>query len=244
MTQTFPTTIALLTVTTALAGAGDAQAGQPLVCKEAAVAESPTREQLEACLAPTPLSVEAAVGYALGGSLSVFARTDKQLGPFWASGRVRYDLGSVAQLDALGGLVIWNRYGVAWDTWSTAPSGGTRTVISNKTVMRKALILAGGLKGVLVPAPDDPMSTAPSGLTAVAVGGLEYHSVGGFRDHAVRELFALYNLSSGKLGAVLSWHEAIPPLGPFTIGMELGAIPTESSQAFYLGLEVGYAMDL
>ena len=123
-----------------------ARAGQPLVCKEAAVAAAPTQEQLDACVAPAPISMEIALGYALGGSLSGFARADKRVGPLWLSGRARYDLGGVAQLDALGGLVLWHRHGVAWDTWSTAPSGGTRTVISNKTVMRKALILAGGMK--------------------------------------------------------------------------------------------------
>jgi hypothetical protein len=235
-----------LTLIAALVAASPAlaHAGQPLVCKEAAVAAEPTREQLESCVQPAPLSVEVALGYAIGGSVSGFARVDKKIGPLWVSGRARYDAGGVAQVDALGGLVIWHRYGVAWDTWSTAPSGGMRTVISNKTVMRRSLILTGGLKGVVVPAPDDPMSTAPSGFTPVAAGGFEYHSVGGFRDHAVRELFALYNLSSGKIGAVGSWHEAIPPLGPFTIGMELGIIPTEANPDFYLGLEVGYAMDL
>lgn len=222
-----------------------AQAGQPLVCKEAALAEAPTQDQLDACVAPAPVSVEVAVGYAIGGSLTGFARVDKQLGPLWLGGRARYDLGGTSQLDALAGLVLWHRHGVAWDTWSTAPSGGTRTVISNKTVMRKALILAGGIKGALVPAPSDPMSTEPSGLTPVAAAGLQYHSVGGFRDHAVRELYVLYNLASGDLGGVLSWHEAIPPLGPFTIGMELGGVPTEGSHPdFYLALEVGYALDL
>lgn len=222
-----------------------AQAGQPLVCKEAALAEAPTQEQLDACVAPAPISVEVAVGYAIGGSVSAFARVDKAIGPLWLSGRARYDLGGVAQLDALGGLVLWHRHGVAWDTWSTAPSGGMQTVIHNKTVMRKALILAGGIKGALVPAPSDPMSSDPRGLTPVAAVGLQYHSVGGFRDHAVRELYALYNLASGDLGGVLSWHEAIPPLGPFTIGMELGVIPTEAANPdFYLALEVGYALDL
>lgn len=222
-----------------------AHAGQPLVCKEAALAEAPTQEQLDACVAPAPVSVELAVGYAIGGSVSAFARADKRIGPLWLSGRARYDLGGTSQLDALAGLVLWHRHGVAWDTWSTAPSGGTRTVISNKTVMRKALILAGGMKAALVPAPSDPMSSEPSGLTPVAAVGLQYHSVGGFRDHAVRELYALYNLASGDLGAVLSWHEAIPPLGPFTIGMELGGVPTEGAHPdFYLALEVGYALDL
>lgn len=222
-----------------------AQADQPLVCKEAALAEAPTQAQLDACVAPAPVSVEVALGYAIGGSLTAFARVDKQLGPLWLGGRARYDLGGTSQLDALAGLVLWHRHGVAWDTWSTAPSGGTRTVISNKTVMRKALILAGGIKGALVPAPSDPMSTEPSGLTPVAAAGLQYHSVGGFRDHAVRELYVLYNLASGDLGGVLSWHEAIPPLGPFTIGMELGGVPTEGSHPdFYLALEVGYARDL
>ena len=228
----------------AIAVPGLARAGQPLVCKEAAVAEAPTRDQLEACLAPAPVSAELALGYAIGGSLTGFARVDKQLGPLWLTGRVRYDLSGVAQADALAGLVIWDRYGVAWDTWSTAPSGGTRTVVSNRTVMRRALMIASGFKGVVVPAPDDPMSSAPHGFTPVAAAGLAYHSVGGFRDHAVRELYALYNLTSGHKGAVASWHEAIPPLGPFTIGMELGAIPTEGDPDFYLGLEVGYAMDL
>ena len=155
-----------------------ARAGQPLVCKEAAVAAAPTQEQLDACVAPAPISMEIALGYALGGSLSGFARADKRVGPLWLSGRARYDLGGVAQLDALGGLVLWHRHGVAWDTWSTAPSGGTRTVISNKTVMRKALILAGGMKAALVPAPSDPMSSEPSGLTPVAAVGLQYHSAG------------------------------------------------------------------
>ncbi len=222
-----------------------ARADQPLVCKEAAVAAAPTQAQLDACVAPAPVSVEVALGYAIGGSASAFARVDKRLGPLWVSGRARYDLGGTSQLDALGGLVVWHRHGVAWDTWSTAPSGGSRTVIANKTVMRKALILAGGIKAALVPAPSDPMSADPSGLTPVAAVGLQYHSVGGFRDHAVRELYALYNLASGDLGAVLSWHEAIPPLGPFTIGMELGGVPTEGPHPdFYLALEVGYALDL
>lgn len=224
--------------------AAPAEAGQPLVCKEAALAAEPTREQLEACVRPAPVSVEISLGYALGGSLTGAARADKKLGPFWATGRVRYDISGLGQVDAIGGLVIWSRYGVAWDTWSSAPSGGTRIVTSNKTVMRRAFMLAGGLKGVLLPSPDDPMSSAPSGFTPVAAGGLQYHSVGGFRDHAIRELYALYNLSSGKLGAAASWHEAIPPLGPWVIGMELAAIPTEGNPDFYLGLEVGYAMDL
>ncbi|HUQ05268.1 MAG TPA: hypothetical protein VM261_22345 [Kofleriaceae bacterium] len=241
------TTILLVTATVAVAVvvAPDlAHAGQPLVCKEAAIAPEPTREQLEACVRPAPLSIEVALGYAIGGSIMGFARADKRLGPLWATGRIRYDVGGVGQLDALGGLVIWDSYGVAWDTWSTAPSGGMRTVISNKTVMRRALVLGGGLKGVLVPEADDPMSSAKSGLTPVAAAGLEYHSVGGFRDHAIREMFALYNLSSGKMGAQLSWHEAIPPLGPWAIGMELAMIPTENNPDFYLGLEVGYAVDL
>lgn len=232
-------------IAAALLAPAPARADQPLVCKEAALAESPTPDQLAACVAPAPWSVELAVGYAIGGSLTGFARVDKPLGPLWLTGRARYDLGGTSQLDALAGLVLWRRHGVAWDTWSTAPSGNTHTVISNRTVMRKALVLAGGLKGALVPAPSDPMSSEPSGLTPVAAVGLAYHSVGGFRDHAVRELYALYNLRSGHLGAVLSWHEAIPPLGPFTIGMELGAVPTEGSHPdFYLALEVGYARDL
>lgn len=237
-------TTTLLVAALVAAAPALAHAGQPLVCKEAALAPAPTREQLEACLRPAPLSIEVALGYAIGGSLMGFARADKRFGPLWATGRVRYDVGGVGQLDALGGLVIWSSYGVAWDTWSTAPSGGTRTVISNKTVMRKALVLGGGLKGVLVPGPDDPMASDQGGFTPVAAAGLEYHSVGGFRDHAIREVFALYNLSSGKMGAQLSWHEAIPPLGPWAIGMELAMIPTEDDPAFYLGLEVGYALDL
>ncbi len=223
--------------------AGAAHAGQPLVCKEAALAAAPTHDQLAACLQPAPISFELAAGYAIGGSVSAFARADRKLGPLWLSTRLRVDVGSVNQLDALGGLVLWDRYGVGWDTWSGAPSGGMRTVTSNKTVMRKALILAGGLKGLYVPAPDDPMATESGGVSATAVGGFQYHSVGGFRDHRVRELYALYHLSSGSLGGVLSWHEAIPPLGPFTIGAELGIIPTADNGDVYLALEVGYAFD-
>ncbi len=233
-----------LAVSLLLLGGSAAYAGQPEVCKDAAVAQAPTSDQLEACLASEPVSLEVAGGYAIGGSASLFARGDKKLGPLWVSGRARYDYGGVTQLDALAGFVAWEKYGIGWDTWASAPSGGWQTVTSNKTVMRKAFVLTAGFKGVVVPGSDDPMSMAASGLTPVAVGGFQYHAVGGFKDHSIRELYTLYNLSSGKLGVIGNWHEAIPPLGPVVIGMELGLVPLEDTFDGYLTLEVGYALDL
>ena len=73
---------------------------------------------------------------------------------------------------------------------------------------------------------------------------LQYHAVSGFHDHKIYELYGLYNLSSGHMGAILDWQEAIPPLGPFVIGAELGFVPTESGFDGYLSLELGYALDL
>lgn len=186
------------------------------------------------------------IGYAAGGEgskgVTGFARIDVPLGPLWLEARGRYHAGGDVQLDALAGIVLSHRHGPgrAWFTSNIVDTPGTRTTTytGRSTVLRKDLVLAGGLK-MVVGKPDEMSERTRIPMAAL---GLQHHTATGFGSHAVIEAFALYGDS--KAGGVVAWHNSIPPTKGIVFGMEAGLLPGDQLGTIYWAMvEIGISFE-
>jgi hypothetical protein len=236
----------LIAISGVFAVAQEARADWTPACLAAAKAAEPTADQLAACLSPDPvLTVEASAGYAIGGGLTLFARADRRLGPAWATVRARYNTRGHIQADLIGGFVLWHSFKVAWVKYVSSQTTTTETITLNKNVVRRDLVASAGVKGIRSPDDTSTMTTDESGTTAAALVGLQWHNANGFGNHEIIELYAARRLGGDGWGALASWHNAIPPTGRLTFGMEAAALPTVSGGFGYWALiELGFAMDL
>jgi hypothetical protein len=180
-----------------------------------------------------------------GGTLGGFVRIDKPLGRWlWLEARGRYQ--AAIQADLLAGLVLSHSHGTgrAWFASKIEDTGALRTTTyqGRSTVIRKDLVLVGGVK-LLSGRPDAMPSgmESPRETKAMAALGLQSHTATGFGSHAVIEALVLYG---DGLGGVLAWHNSIPPTGGIVFGMEAGWLPSDAiGQAYWAIVELGYSLE-
>jgi hypothetical protein len=201
---------------------------------EALTTDKPTTEQLEACLSSRPFLVASA-----GGSLAIsdsgargglFVTVDVPIArPLYVSARSH--MGSrYSDVDALVGWVLRSNYGAGEqsftmmsNTYHSPTAYGysyttTTTVHSAQVVQRSALVLLGGAKGV---SREQTNNTFDIGKTYEL--GVAYHHANHVGSHSRVEAFAV--MRDGQFGGVLTWHNSVPAIGRWVVGMEVGYLP-------------------
>jgi hypothetical protein len=208
-------------------------------CEALATAE-PTSTQLEDCLSSRPV-IESSIGagLAIGGDGSrgtLFVTVDiPVLRPVWLAARSHMG-GSYSDLDVLAGWVLRSNYGAGTEsftmmsnTYHSPTAYGysyttTTTVHSANVVQRSALILLGGIKGVKRSI-DGMTSSFDIGKTYEV--GIAYHHANHLQSHSRIEAFAV--MRDGKFGGVVTWHNSVPAIGRWVVGMEAGYLPVEGA---------------
>lgn len=224
--------IALLTLVALLPQQTAAHACEALTTAE------PTQEQLEACLSSRPLFTAS-----VGGTLAIsdagprggfFATLEIPVArPLWLSARMRA-ASSYSDVDLLAGWVLRSNYGAGRQSWTQmsntyhSPTAygysytRTTTVESAQVVQRSALVLLGGAKGVARKLSDADMEpTFDIGKTFQV--GLSLQHANHVGSHSRIEAFAI--MRDGSFGGVVTWHNSVPSIGRWVVGMELGYVP-------------------
>lgn len=215
-------------------------------CRAAITAPAPDAPTLAACLPDRAgLIVSGLVGYqhdlASGGGVSAFLRVDKPVGKrLWVEAKGRYHSTGSVHGDLLVGLVLSHRYGLGYAEFNSniqdGPGTRTYTITGQRNVLRRDLVLAGGLK-LAVGAADD-MDVRNKGVYGAL--GLQRHAATGFGSHSVIEGFVI--AGSDGVGGTVAWHNSIPPTRAVVFGMEAGYIP--DTALYWAIVELGYSFEL
>ena len=229
---------------------------------EALQTDTPTAEQLEACLSRRPFLVASgglslAIGGDTGSRGGLFATVDiPVLRPVWLSARTKMG-SSYSDFDLLAGWVLRSNYGAGNQTFTMAGNTyyfpgpyGDVTVTEYKThsayvVQRSALMLLGGIKGVrrtLTGAMEPSLDMKTFEL------GIAHHHANHVGSHSRMEAFVVTR--GGTFGGVLTWHNSVPSVGRIVVGMEVGYVPVaaannETTHTFYWNIiDIGASFEL
>lgn len=240
-----------------------ALAQRPADACEALEAEQPTEAQLEACLKARPF-----ITSSVGGSLAVGGDTGARGGlfvtadipvlrPVWLSARAHMG-SSYSDFDLLAGWVLLSRYGAGRQTFTLmsntyhSPTATgysyttTYTAHSANVVQRGALLLLAGLKGVRRTISGEMESSLDFGKTYEV--GLAYHHANHLGSHSRVEAFVVTR--GGKVGSIVTWHNSVPSMGRWVVGMEAGWFPVaaandETTHTFYWNIvDLGISFEL
>lgn len=216
-------------------------------CRAAIEVAEPDAATLDACLPDRAgLILSGLVGWqhdlADGGGASVFLRVDKPIGKrLWAEVKARYHTSGNVHGDALVGFVLTHDHGRGYASFNSnvqdSPGVRTVTVTSQRTVLRRDLVVAGGVK-VGVGVPDEMTGERPANVFGAL--GLQRHAASGFGSHSVIEGFVVGG--SAGVGGTLAWHNSIPPTKGLVFGMEAGYIP--DTALYWAIIELGYSFEL
>jgi hypothetical protein len=226
---------------------------------EALTADKPTTEQLEACLSSRPVLVGS-----VGGSLAIsdsgargglFVTLDVPIArPLYVSARSH--MGSrYSDVDALIGWVLRSNYGAGEqsftmmsNTYHSPTAYGysyttTTTAHTAQVVQRSALVLLGGVKGVSREETDKKFDIGKTFELGIA-----YHHANHVGSHSRIEAFAVTR--DGQFGGVITWHNSVPTIGRWVVGMEAGFLPVlgtddTTTHAFYWNfVDIGASFEL
>jgi len=188
----------------------------------------------------------------------LFATVDVPvLRPLWVSARAHAG-SSYADFDVLAGWVLRSSYAAGTqsftlmsNTYHSPTASGyayttTATAHRAQVVQRGALLLLAGAKGVSRTLPGDMERSLDFGKTWQL--GLAYHHANHVGSHSRVELFAVTR--GGELGGVATWHNSVPSMGRWVVGMEVGWIPVadandQTTHTFYWNLiDLGASFEL
>ena len=170
--------------------------------------------------------------------------------PLWVRLRGRYIPGSVF-VDTLVAYSARHRRGPDRDTETLTETVGETSaayirrtsVYERATIARRDIVLAGGLKHEWNREDD---AFRPHVLMA----GAQAHFVTTEGVHDYVELYALFNLDTGRPGIQAIWHNSTSFLPTIFgrrlyVGMELALVPTAMGTAYYVGLvDLGISFEL
>lgn len=225
--------IAVLTV-----GALWAQRSVASAACDALASAEPSQDHLEACLSSRPLFTAS-----VGGSLALsdagtrggfFATLEIPVArPLWLSARM-HAASSYSDVDLLAGWVLRSNYGAGRQSWTQMSNTyhspraygysytTTTTAHSAQVVQRSALVVLAGVKGVARKLSDADMEpTFDIGKTFQL--GLSLQHANHVGSHSRIEAFAI--MRDGKFGGVVTWHNSVPSIGRWVVGMEVGYVP-------------------
>lgn len=254
-------TIVNLRLLVTLAGAVMVQPIAASAC-EALVTSSATDDAFERCLSSRPLFTTS-----VGGSLAIgdsgargglFVTLEiPVMRPLWLSARSKMG-SSYADVDLLAGWVLRSSYGAGEQSWtmmsntyhSPTAYGYSYTQTTSKAsayvVQRSALLLLAGVKGVSRTIDGEMERTFDIGKTFQA--GLSYQHANHVGSHSRIEAFGV--MRDGKFGGVLTWHNSVPTIGRWVVGMEVGYVPVlgasdTTTHTFYWNIvDLGISFEL
>lgn len=229
---------------------------------EALVTSSPTEEQFERCLSSRPLFTSS-----VGGSLAISDSGSRGglfvtlevpvLRPFWISARSKMG-SSYSDVDLLAGWVLSSSYGAGTQSWTMmsndyhSPTAygysytQTTSIASASVIQRSALVVLAGVKGVSRTIDGEMDRTFDIGKTFQA--GISYQHANHVGSHSRIEAFAV--MRDGAYGGVLTWHNSVPTIGRWVVGMEVGYVPVlgandTTTHTFYWNIvDLGISFEL
>jgi hypothetical protein len=204
---------------------------------EALTKDGATNDAFEKCLSSRPLFTTS-----IGGSLAIgdsgargglFVTLEiPVMRPLWISARSKMG-SSYSDVDLLAGWVLRSSYGAGTQSWTMMSntyhsptaygySYTTRTSIASaQVIQRSALVLLGGVKGVSRTIDGEMERSVDIGKTFLA--GISLQHANHVGSHSRLEAFGV--MRDGKFGGVLTWHNSVPTIGRWVVGMEVGFVP-------------------
>ena len=221
-----------------------------------------THEQVEACLKSRPLFTAS-----VGGSLAIGDTGNRSglfvtleipvLRPLWISARSKMGSG-YSDVDVMAGWVLRSSYGPGTQSWTMmsntyhSPTAygysytTTTTAHSAQVVQRSALVLLAGVKGVSRSIDGSMERSFDIGKTFQA--GLSLQHANHVGSHSRIEAFAV--MRDGTFGGVVTWHNSVPSIGRWVVGMEVGYVPVlgandTTTHTFYWNIvDLGISFEL